>query len=491
MTSSKFKLPELTFHRLLFSVLILGIFYIMTKGTFDPDMWWHLKTGEWIVQQGIPKTDPFSWTFQGSPWITHEWLSEVFLWGCFHLGGLPFLILSAAAVGMLVSALLYRQLPGKSYLKICLVMAAMSVIAPFWSPRPLIFTLFLLLIFLETLRKVRLGKSSSLRLFIFPILMILWVNLHGGYLVGIALTGYYLAADFLQKVFFRRIFPEKYFLRLSQALGFSLGASLFNPNGWKLWIYPFQTLFSKSMQAYIAEWQSPDFHTPLFLLYGGFVLFSLLGLILNRRSKTDFSELLLYFGFLAMSFISARHIPIFIIIAVKPTFENWHEFLNSFQGDPACSSRELPISAGRNYFHWLLVTAGVVGYFVYAAHVFSQNDAKIAKVYPVKAVEFLKQNQLDETKLFNVYGWGGYLIWKGIPPFIDGRADVYGDQFMEDYVAVQRLTEKWSEVLERYKVDYLLLEKESPAAVFFRESPAWKSVYQDSLAEIFARAGTV
>ena len=94
-----------------------------------------------------------------------------------------------------------------------------------------------------------------------------------------------------------------------------------------------------------------------------------------------------------------------------------------------------------------------------------------------------------DHRIYNSYNWGGYLIWEGVPVFIDGRADVYGDAFMDEYVLAYQLRGDWRVPLEKYDVDYILIESGASFARFLEEAPEWEGVYQDEVAAVFVRCG--
>jgi hypothetical protein len=106
----------------------------------------------------------------------------------------------------------------------------------------------------------------------------------------------------------------------------------------------------------------------------------------------------------------------------------------------------------------------------------------------VDAVDFIESEGLSDGRVFNDYGWGGYLIWRGIQPFIDGRADLYGDDFLLTYHQVASLEEGWPEVFEQYDIEYALLKKDSHLAAVLTADSQWELLYADELAVIFLQA---
>ncbi|MCB0993858.1 MAG: hypothetical protein KDB21_02120, partial [Acidimicrobiales bacterium] len=111
-----------------------------------------------------------------------------------------------------------------------------------------------------------------------------------------------------------------------------------------------------------------------------------------------------------------------------------------------------------------------------------------AEEYPVAAVDYLVETGLADQNGFNAYQWGGYLIWRGVPVFIDGRADVYGDDFLHEYNETRQLEADWAEPLERYDVDYVLIAPDEQLRTLLGESDGWTVAYEDDVAVVFVRA---
>jgi hypothetical protein len=133
----------------------------------------------------------------------------------------------------------------------------------------------------------------------------------------------------------------------------------------------------------------------------------------------------------------------------------------------------------------MVLAVGVLAAFVYVADIVAGNEAAVAEVYPVTAVAYLQESGLAEKQGFNAYNWGGYLIWRGIPVYIDGRADVYGDDFMLFYLQAYKASATWEEPLTAYPLDYVLMELGQPLNNLLTLSPEWEEVYRDELSQIF------
>ena len=220
------------------------------RETLDPDMWWHLRTGEYILQEGIPRQDVFSFTVPDHEWITHEWLSQVFMWGVYQFGGLPGLIIVFALLITLTFWLVYLVTPGRPFLAAFVVLLAAFAAAIVWGARPQIFNLLLTAVFVFLLERFKDKKIGRRALWLLPVLSCLWANLHSGYLLGVVLLGTYTVGEALQQ--WRgggdRTLPWSDIRFLAMITALSFGTAVLNPNGPELWIYPFFTLGSSAMQ---------------------------------------------------------------------------------------------------------------------------------------------------------------------------------------------------------------------------------------------------
>jgi hypothetical protein len=137
--------------------------------------------------------------------------------------------------------------------------------------------------------------------------------------------------------------------------------------------------------------------------------------------------------------------------------------------------------------NWLILLAAVATAVLWTITKINNNDTAIAARYPVAAVDYLEESGLDEARGYNSYNWGGYLIWRGVPVFVDGRADVYGDPFLLFYRETFEVQSTWQEPLDEYNVDYVLMERGTPLTAVLAASPDWTQAYEDDIAQIFVR----
>jgi hypothetical protein len=481
----------LTVRRLFATLLFLAIFVMAVRETLDPDMWWHLRTGQVILEQGIPRQDIYSFTVPDHRWITHEWLSEVVMWLGYQAAGLYGLILMSAALVSLTFALVYKRCLGRPYLAGFVILLAALASAPFWGVRPQLFNMLFTAAFIFLVEGYKDGKIGRRVLWLLPLLTLFWANMHSGYLVGIALLLAYLAGESISLTMGRQrerdlTWPAVRWLGVMTLA--SLLIAVLNPNGPALWIYPFFTLGSNAMQSYIQEWASPDFHQVIFWPFAALLGIGLLAMVAARRSPS-LTDGLLFAGTAAAGMLSARHIPIFAIVASPIICRHLLLALEETRFHALLSGQAREDPAGRLVvLNWLLLLLFLVVAAVWSLAKLGGNEAAIAGRYPEAAVDYLVENGLDNQRIYNSYNWGGYLIWRGLPVFVDGRADVYGDEFLHYYRRTFDLTNRWQQPLDEYDVEYVLVEHHSPLSNLLEAGGSWQLAYDDSLASLFARS---
>lgn len=265
----------------------------------------------------------------------------------------------------------------------------------------------------------------------------------------------------------------------------SFAAAIINPSGPALWTYPIETLRSPAMRTYIREWHSPDFHSSWFWPFGLLLLLAVASLLASPR-RPGWTQLLLISGTAVASLQSMRHIPLFAIVAVPIVAEQIEVALDAHRAKSEARARfGSPALVGT-----LSTVLGAVLVVMITSAAISNNDDAVAGFYPVEAVDALLASELSDEPGYNAYGWGGYLIWRDIPVFIDGRADVYGDDFMYLYFQAEDAEPDWREPLDQFGIQWVLLPPDADLGVVLDEADDWTSVYEDGTAVIFARCRT-
>ena len=454
------------------------------QGAFiDPDLWWHLQTGQDIVtSRAIPQVDIYSFTKAGSEWVTHEWLSEVLIYGIFRFAGWAGLLIVFAGLITTAFYLTYRRCTGKPYIAAAVMLLAVTASAPLFGVRPQVITLLLASIFIMLLTQYS-SDGQGRRLYWMAPMMLLWVNLHGGYALGLGLIVLYALSLALDGKW--NLIP-----RLGIVLAACTAMVPLNPNGFRMFSYPLETLRSPSMAQFIQEWASPNFHELTFLPLALF-LFLLLGALALSPKRARASEVFLIVVTGLGALRSARHIPIFALIAAPILAEQLWALMSARGWDVRLIAPEESTPRSAVVFALLLLVAPAALDVALIKHFVSNQTVYEAKKYPQAAVDFLDDKKLPGP-IYNWYDWGGYLIRRlhgQYPVYIDGRADVYGDTFMYEAFNTHDGGNGWDESLNRFSIRTVLIAPDVPLASLLRRNEQWQKVYEDDQAVIFTRSG--
>ena len=307
------KIPEFSRTRSFGGILFCGLLAMTARTATDPDLWWHLSTGQRIVGTGhVPHSDPFSFTRAGFPWVSHEWLSDVVFYELWKHGGAASLIIFAALVTTAGFMLLYVRCPGQRHWAAAATALGALASAASWGVRPQMFTFAMASLFLVI---VDAAESRPKLLLWIPPLFVLWLNLHAGFALGPALMVTYALGIVVEaatgKVSWLQVRPIV--ARIVLLVFICLALVPLNPSGAQLYRYPLDTLRSTGMRSFIVEWFSPDFHQSLYqpLLLVWLLLIIALGF--SRPKERVLIPLLLTAW---ASLDAVRHIPIFVLLAI-------------------------------------------------------------------------------------------------------------------------------------------------------------------------------
>ena len=391
-------------------ILFLGLFAMAARNSTDPDLWWHLATGQFIVQHhAVPHTDPFSYTMAGKPWIAHEWLTDVLLYELHRAAGWAGLIIVFAVVISAAFFLLYLRCGPNPYVAGVATLCAAFATRPVWGVRPQVLSFLLTSLWLLILE--RSVRNPKILWWTLP-LTVLWVNLHAGFALGLTLLALFLAGEWIEGKVGKTEAPSRLrFLALTLALD-SLLVPL-NPNGLKLYWYPIATLRSSAMQTYIAEWASPNFHHSEYWPFLLIVL-ALFAMVSWPRVTVRPRDLLLLIVSLFAALRSIRLIPMFVLIAVPLISIQITKWMTAhrLQIRPIASarSRHLPVPE-RVLLNSSIILGMAAFACIHTAQVIHNQRQTELQRFPERAVAFL-QSHPPKGPVFNSYDWGGFLVWK-------------------------------------------------------------------------------
>jgi len=484
--------------RINLKLLVLAGVLLALPATFisanrDPDFWWHLRDGQWIVAHlAVPAGDIYTYTVAGRPWIDHEYLGEALMWLGYQAGGTLLLGLAFGAVTWFGFVLLFRAGGGRSqpYLIAGAGLALGALVGlPIWSARLQMVTFFFACLELLWLRSFLAGRSRWI--YALPLVMVVWANLHGGWAVAFVFLGAVLAAEAAGWAL-KPADPahRRRLLVLALVTVGSLLAVGATPNGVSLYAYPLQTIASSAQQNSIIEWLSPNFHDPRMRAFELMVMLLVAGFALRRPSLPD---LLLSLAALALALQATRNLVLFVAVCTPILVITWSEIWRRERPGLRWRLPEVPRSAfvSTMVVFALVGTAG--GAAQHVADGLRQQPALTAFDFPVDASNWIAAHP-DEvgTRMFNQYAWGGYLAYRFYPRpdrrvFIFGEAELMGDPLLYDYQRVQDITPQWQAVLHRHRVDTVLFNAGTPLDVLLGSRSDWRQVYRDPVAVIYVK----
>ena len=486
-------------------IIIILVFSMAARTPMDSDMWWHLRAGEETVTSGRPYlVDTLSYTRYGEKWVSHGWLTEALMYILFKAGG--FLALSAlvAATASISMAILFLHMDGSPLFKAFLIVLGCMIAAPTWAPRPQILSLVLLAITSFILHHFKTKKKDYL--WVFVPLFILWSNLHGGYTLGLMLIGVTITGEAINHMLHPAEEPVLKWRQIGKLTLFAIlsgCAALINPNGFSTWLVPFKTVVMESNQ-WITEWSSPDFHQfsqQPFL----WMIFLFLAATGWSGKKIDATDLLAFSWFAFLGFMAKRNFGPFAVVSLpiaaryiwcmsqelskqSPLLRNWISWLDERQRKPGqVESKERfkfrPIlNAGMVS---VLALTGIVKLIMVTTPISIQTAEEL--FFPVRAVEYIQQ-QSPPGNLLNEYSWGGYLTFhlREYPVYIDARADLFGDEIIEEWASIVMAENSWNTALDQYEVNLVLLQPDRPLT---RELAwqGWITGYADDMAVVLIR----
>lgn len=497
MSPFELSLRRMSFRTLVIAVTFLCIFGMALQFSMDLDTWWHLRTGELILERGaIPATDSFSYTREGQLWgyPSTAWLSEVQLFLIYDAFGPLGLNLWVATLVTLAFYFIYIAFSGPSLLKAFLLISAALVSGLYWAARPYMLSFVLVAVFIWILEDFRWKRHN--RLIWLPVLMVVWVNSHPGFAIGFLLLCLYLFDEAVRWMAARYWRVKKQLkeshLRL-RALGpvlvALLLAAILNPSGLAVYNFPLETVSIGVLRDAIQEWQSPDFHTVEALPFAGLLLL-LLGVLGVARQRLVLSDFLLVAGFGLMGLLAARNIPLFALAAplvLARHAEPWLQELSAkFKRKKVRKHASVSWQRGLNAAIVVVVALLVVARAAIVATPAANAKALNAKL-PVAAVDFIQRQQPPGT-LYNSYNWGGYLIWelRDYPVYVDGRTDLYADGILNEWLNTMHAKTGWQATLDRWEVRLVLIEPSWPLAKLLPYE-GWQLLYKDELAVVYGR----
>ena len=445
---------------------------LLTQGSKllnDPDTYSHIAVGRWIIAHGaVPTTDPFSFSMQGAPWIAFEWLSEVIYAAVFALAGWPSVVALAAAaaalaVGLLTRFLLRELAPTPALL---MVVAAIVLLAPHMLARPHILTLPVMMAWAAALVR-GMDRRAPPPYWALP-LLVLWANLHGSVVLALGLIGPAALEALLNE---KRSEWPRVIWRWLPFSALAVVACCLTPYGPEPLLMPLTTLGLGEALHWIGEWRPQDFGHP-----GAFELLLLAGIFaLSRGMTLPVVRALAVSGLIHFALAQVRNADLLAMLAPLYLAAPLARQLGArVEEDAAGSGRGINLAV----LAAMIVATGIV---------LMREVRPSAQTTPAAAVA--SAGLAKSGPVLNDYSFGGYLIFAGVPTFIDGRGELFGGPFIARYNRDLSLADlpDFLKLLDQYKFGATLLEPETPAVAMLDRLPEWQRVYSDDIAVVHKR----
>jgi hypothetical protein len=487
----------------------------------DGGIGWHIRAGQIITAtHAIPRVDVFSSTMAGHPWFAWEWLYDVVVGQLERIAGLNGIVWLTAVTIASVFSFTFRLLVRRGaslLLALGLVLIAISASMIHFLARPHVISWLLTLVCFWILDATELdalkldvlkedgGKSSKedKLLWLLPPLMLVWVNVHGGFLVGLALLGIYWASAVYTWATLHEERWEDAMIKLrawrrAQRLFFvgmaAVAATLCSPYGWRLYAHIYRYLSNRFLIDHIEEFQSPNFHGVAERCFAALMLIALIALAARTRALRLSEGLLVLFAVYS-GLYAVRNLPVssllLVLIAGPLLAERIARLHVPFSGYWA---RMKQVESSVGGVLWPVVAA--VAAFCVAANGGNIGAKRLMDAhfgsprFPVEAVNRLEQGKPWGPILAPDY-WGGYLIYRLYPQtrvVVDDRHDFYGEDFLRDYVTMVHAEQGWEKFLLEHEVCCVLVPKGSALANILAVSKDWKEIYRDDVAVAFDKS---
>lgn len=470
----------------------------------DPDLWGHIRFGQMALAAGhLINTDPYSYSAFGMPWHNHEWLTELlmgWLYNTFGVAGLKVwkFSCSAATIVLLADALAEAGAPASLQMNL-LLLSSLAIMTQMQF-RPQLFSFALMAATIALLARDTYRGRAPLWLMI-PIMM-LWANLHGGFIIGIATLLIYTAVTAAGGLVQHRGHARE--LRLSLIAFASIAAALVTPYGVGTWTAVIHALRNPVTRVAISDWQpmlfgmARQWHAGrigivFYLCVLGVMAAFAAGLLLAPIAD-DLALAAIAIVMSAAAFAALRNMPLAVIACIVPAAHHlgiasrWRKAKTLVQsGASASPPAAAPLE--RSAMNQWLLAAGASAFAIYLG-LFSNHIAEDS-YYPAGPAEFIRANHLHGNLLCG-FGWGEYLIWHLAPEtkvFIDGRYDtVYPSSVIKDYIKFAFAAPDGLQVLQRYPHDLILIPAASPARRLIDHNSKWRLIYCDDGSRLYERA---
>ena len=481
-------LRRLTLERAILAVALLLAFAVAISPAVDPDLWWHLRSGQWMVDhRRILRLDPFSFTRAGAVRQPSDWLGQLILYGTWAVGGLTAVALLVAGLATTGMALVLRACEGPAVLRGSVVALAAAAATVFWTARPQMFTFVLTAAVVAAVTLLQRHRGAGARrLWMLVPLFALWSNLHLGWFYGLGVLWGAVLGELLDRRLQRQALPVAAWRTLAGVAGLCSLAVLANPVG--PGAYRLILTQVDVGRRFIQENQPPRWDDPVVLPF--FLLLALTAVVLALRWRhATATDAILVAGTAVAALTAARAISLFATVAAPVLARHGAALVRGRRrrtGATVSRRLELPELPAVNL--GIVVAVAALTVMTGAQRLAPASvEAGERRQFPVAAVEWIRTAR-PPGPMYNTFDWGGYLIWNlpQYPVSIDGRADLHAGQ-LSAYDRVRR-GQGWELEFGRLGVRLALLDTDGPLARAVQADPDWRVAYRDDLATVLVRA---
>lgn len=450
--------------------LVSFALFLMLFLRMDIDYFWHYCAGKYMVKNSTVLTyDVFSWSLFHVSWISHEWLFEIFIYELSCLFGSLHLFIYTFTISLCILLFLFF-VQKKEYLKnipfSLLWISFFALIFTCLSGRPQLLSFLFLAVSVWFIFYYFYHSDSKLIWFL-PLINLLWVNIHGGSSNLPYLLCFFTAFCGLFQFSYKKI--EAVRLQKKQLFTYFIVGMLcmltitVNPHGITMLFYPYQNMGDSLMLSTISEWQPSNLNELSHYVYFIFAFVVLVIMIFSRK-KIRFLDAMFYIFFLYLGLKSIRFW--FFSYVVFSLFIFY--YISERKAD--------------RYSCVLILIFSFLLFFIFCMN-FSYSKIISSKTLSDDAISVLKEEK--PKRLFNYYDYGAYLIYRNIPVFIDGRADLYSKKIYEDYQDISRLHYRFIDLIDKYQFDYFIIPKESGLFSYLKSNNKYYLIYHDKKCAIF------
>jgi hypothetical protein len=468
-------------------VLFLLMYIVFIPGDrllIDPDLYWHTATGRMIWKSGsFPQFDEFSHTFRGHAWIARDWLGDLSFFGAYSLLGWRGVAMITGGAVALAYALLFLMLARTMRLTVAIGVAVVALALSFshLHARTQIFGDALIVVWVAALVRAVDAKTSP-SLMLVPV-MTLWANVHGSFVAGLALTVALAAEAVFESPSGQRLLVAR---RWAVFLVAAVGAACITPYGARPFLISFQVIGSNEIKPYVGEWRTVSLDSAPITV---FALLAFLFLALLNGVKIRFCRLTILLLIAAYMLTAVRFIFLFNTIApllLATPLTRQFRFLRL--SEQIATEPQFFRTMSQLAQRGLHGTYGIIAVIILAIGILGDPVKPSRQISPEGSVDYIFAHNLHGN-VYNAFNFGGYLTFRGIPTFIDGRTDqLFGNGFtIENHTIISKRPREFIRYLDKYSISIGLVAPGSIESQEFRASSDWIGVYSDDISELFVK----